>query len=289
MEKNTRYQIDKYYEEAPLIFGNINVIQIGRRFLKEKSSVGKHLHLQWIELTIVTNGECTAISNNVKTKLSKGDIYISSPYESHDIITEGGLEYDYLSFYYNDESDESTLLKELLVAKSLQRVFKDHRISFLVNNAIMEINSDDALFSNRLLIYIFKQIGIYTIRNLKQILPTRLSTSSSRIICLEIMNYIDFNLTTNFNLKDLSQVFNYNYSYLSNLFKKETKMTILEYYNNKRFELANRLLLDEKYSIVKISDMLGYSSPFAFSLAFKKHFGISPKFYKKDNTVKKDN
>ena len=72
--------------------------------------------------------------------------------------------------------------------------------------------------------------------------------------------------------------FNYNYNYLSALFKKTTGKKISEYYQSRRLETA-RTLLNSKKKIGEVSEMLNYSSPFAFSKAFKRSFGVSPKQY----------
>ena len=83
------------------------------------------------------------------------------------------------------------------------------------------------------------------------------------------------------NLEHLAEVFNYNYSYLSALFNKITSRTLFEYYQNRRMEAA-RLLIDEGvFSITQISEMLGYSSIYAFSRAFKLYYGHPPKTYSK--------
>jgi AraC-like DNA-binding protein len=44
------------------------------------------------------------------------------------------------------------------------------------------------------------------------------------------------------------------------------------------------LILDEKLSIEKISDMLGFSSASYFSTMFKQKYGCSPKQYKKQKS-----
>ena len=85
---------------------------------------------------------------------------------------------------------------------------------------------------------------------------------------------------TDKNLEELAGGMGYSYGYLSTVFKKVTSNTLLDYYQNKKFEMARLLVLEKKLKVREIAEMLNYSSVYAFSKAFKKHFGTSPGNYK---------
>ena len=85
------------------------------------------------------------------------------------------------------------------------------------------------------------------------------------------------------NFSDISDYFNYNYSYLSKVFKQTTKTTILDYLSTKKLERAKILIDEKKLSFTKIAEILNYASVYSFSKSFKYHFGISPTEYKKLN------
>lgn len=44
---------------------------------------------------------------------------------------------------------------------------------------------------------------------------------------------------------------------------------------------AAQILQTSDFSINKVSEKLGYSSPFQFSRDFKKYYGVSPNSYRK--------
>jgi transcriptional regulator GlxA family with amidase domain len=48
------------------------------------------------------------------------------------------------------------------------------------------------------------------------------------------------------------------------------------YFDRLRLEKAAELLRQNRYSIAEIADLLGYSSPFHFSRAFRELFGVPP-------------
>lgn len=55
---------------------------------------------------------------------------------------------------------------------------------------------------------------------------------------------------------------------------------------NVRFNKACKLLLERRYSIAEISNMLGFSSPSYFSNSFKRYMGMLPSEYVKQHQEK---
>ena len=94
------------------------------------------------------------------------------------------------------------------------------------------------------------------------------------------MSYIDTHIYSLKNLEELTEVTDYSYGYLSFVFKKTTGETLCSYYIRKRMEAARLMLTEGNLKITEISERLGYSTLYAFSKAFKGHFGISPKNFK---------
>ncbi len=66
----------------------------------------------------------------------------------------------------------------------------------------------------------------------------------------------------------------------NHLFKEITHLSPQRYFNNIKMENAAALLLNTTLPIYEIAKKTGFSDPFYFGQAFKKHFGISPKEYK---------
>lgn len=68
--------------------------------------------------------------------------------------------------------------------------------------------------------------------------------------------------------------------YFSNIFKKETKMTFVNYLMNVRMEAAQSMLRLTDLKAFEIADQVGFTDPNYFSFCFRKRFGISPKEYR---------
>ncbi|WP_286316379.1 helix-turn-helix domain-containing protein, partial [Romboutsia ilealis] len=98
------------------------------------------------------------------------------------------------------------------------------------------------------------------------------------------INYINLNLNSDLCVKDLADLFYVSPTYLSRLFKKEVKSSIVEYINTQRIKQSTYLLKDSNLPIHQISQMVGISDYNYFSRLFKKYMNKTPSQYRKDNT-----
>ncbi|MEI7026346.1 response regulator [Paenibacillus sp. y28] len=68
--------------------------------------------------------------------------------------------------------------------------------------------------------------------------------------------------------------------YFSSIFKKETKLTFVQYLMQVRMEAAKSLLRTTDLKAFEISERVGFSEPNYFSFCFRKHTGMTPKDYR---------
>lgn len=68
--------------------------------------------------------------------------------------------------------------------------------------------------------------------------------------------------------------------YFSNIFKKEVKMTFVNYLLHIRMEAAKELLRTTDLKTFEIAEKVGYAEPNYFSFSFRKYVGVSPKEYR---------
>ncbi len=284
--ENNNYRISKEFFKEPLEFDGICVAQIGRLFSKRTTVIDDHVHTILFEFTVVTDGEGIISTNGAPTRVKKGDIYLSLPCDVHKIETdhEKLLKFDNFAFYLKDGPFKEEFENiQLNYYSPKMRIFHDDRIRPLISNAIVELNSEEAHKAD-MLSSIFKQILIYALRAITSNEHVQFfeNTSKSEIVCHKLMNYIDTHVYTMKNLDELSVICDYSYGYLSSVFKKTTGNTLSSYYHERKLETARLLLIENKLSVTEIADLLNYASLYAFSKAFTKHFGISPKNFKQN-------
>ncbi len=96
-----------------------------------------------------------------------------------------------------------------------------------------------------------------------------------------IKRYIKNNLTERITLSDIAWHLHCSTVTLTEHFKKEFGITIMEYVTQKRMQMAVRLLENSDTSIREISEACGFSDIEYFSKSFKKFHGMSPSEWRK--------
>ena len=110
---------------------------------------------------------------------------------------------------------------------------------------------------------------------------------SATKIVRDALNYIKKHYNENISLTDVAEHVNVNKSYLCDVFKKEQKVTILQYMTNLRIEKAKELLLHTDMKMYEISVEVGYNDYTYFSQIFKRNTGETLSEFRKKAGSKK--
>lgn len=277
------YHFDQCYLSSPVDYGSIALCQIGRMHCSPGMVVPTHIHLHWLELTVVRAGSGIVITNGVPCHVREGDIYLSLPCDAHQIISDTAqpLKFDFFSFY----AKEAVLREEeeqIVISRSspAHRLLRESHIPSLIGAAIAEL-MQEGRHAALLLASLYQQIVVYLFRALAAMPAVPLSHARpAEMLCYRLMNYMDTHLDSLKNLQELAGVTGYSYGYLSTVFKNTMGKTLADYYHAKRLELARLLVLEERLTVTEIADTLHYASVYVFSRAFTARFGLSPRLYR---------
>lgn len=275
----TIYHFDRDFRPGFARYGDVKLYQIGRRYCSPGEIIGSHVHVDWFELTVITGGSGTVTTGGERMKVKPGDVYFSYPADIHNILADNGekLEYDYYAF---DTDDEVVRRRLEYVTQSFRlsnsRVFRDDKISTLLGYALNEFTQNDDM-SEKTLAGILKQIVVYALRDICDTPQKTLAAGNAQVLSAKISGYLDSHVFSMNALTELSEKFNYNYAYISEIYKKTTSKTPGEYFRERKMETAKTLVMEKEKKISEIAEMLNYSSAFAFSKAFKHYFGVSPR------------
>jgi AraC-like DNA-binding protein len=290
-DRSKRYHLNMSYIMDPPAFGETRLFQIGRLHCAEGMEIPVHSHLNWFELTLINDGSGTVLTNGTAVPVTRGDIYLSFPGDFHGIVSDvkSPLKYDFYAF--NTTSPILSRELEELTRQAMpaaRRIFRDERVRYLIADAIAEVNEGGA-FSDRLLTAVFDQILLYILRDFRTMAEPRhaAGVGKQEELCYRMMHYIDTHIYTMQSLSDLAEAMRYNYSYLSDLFCKVTKDTLLHYYRTRRLEAARLLLAEGRLTVGEIADLLHYASIYTFSRAFKEAYGTSPARYRREGAEKR--
>ena len=107
--------------------------------------------------------------------------------------------------------------------------------------------------------------------------------------CIEekIKFYIDSKPRANVTVASLAETFHLSQPYIISIVRKKFGITPKQYILQGRIDAAKKLLTKGHTEIKEISEILGFSSPYHFSTAFKKITGETPYQYRRENTAQK--
>lgn len=93
------------------------------------------------------------------------------------------------------------------------------------------------------------------------------------------LNYIEDHYHEDISLESVSEVIFLNKNYFSELFKKETGKSFVQYLTEYRLEKAKLLLSIDGLKGSEVADMTGFQNDSYFITVFKKYEGCTPKEY----------
>lgn len=97
----------------------------------------------------------------------------------------------------------------------------------------------------------------------------------------KILTYVQNHIDSPMTIPQLAKMANLNPTYFSNLFSQLIGTSPLQYINKRRMEKAQELLLGTDETLYEIAHQIGINDEYYFSRLFKKHVGISPNHYRK--------
>ncbi len=96
-----------------------------------------------------------------------------------------------------------------------------------------------------------------------------------------IQEYIANNYEKNITLSSLSDIFFVSPFHIAHLFKEKYDISPIQYLIKTRIKIAAELLLQTSYTVVEVSNLVGYPNANYFNIIFKRFTGMSPGKYRK--------
>ena len=259
--------------------------QYGELWCNADSAVAVHSQCCY-ELTYVLSGTGTVLTGSVQNRVKKNDCVLSFPSENHAIMSDSAdpLRFVFLGFERNPGNPSfSYLFDELgrLFRAENARCIAMQDQSPLIVRLFSELQSDSP-FRLEMAGYLMAEMLIDYIRsgtdNRHDCYFPKITDDA--VLVYRVETYITRNIAALTRLRNLEDIFNYNYSYLSKRFFRITGKHLNEFYLACRMEEANRLL-GHGLTVTQVSEQLGYSSIHSFSRSYKNYFGVNPSEYEK--------
>ena len=103
--------------------------------------------------------------------------------------------------------------------------------------------------------------------------------NSRHKIVRQIQDHIDEHFAADITVKQIADTVHYSATYIANIFKNETGVTINDALTQRRMMEAVHLLKSGRMKVYEVCEAVGYSDVKYFSKLFKKSFGVMPSEY----------
>jgi AraC-like DNA-binding protein len=218
----------------------------------------------YLDITYCISGELEYIYNGERLVLTSGDAVIFPPH-SERTRKEGHTPTHYASFNVilpqDFEIKESGLYKKCISGDTVYLIELFERVWSSVSP--LRIERCKGIFH-----YLYSEL-----------LDSASDKENPHIN--RIKQYIMDNLSGKISIKDIADDVHLAPQYLCTLFKKNTGMTIVEFMDRERIDLAKRLMLISGSPLYEIAERCGFSDYNYFSSIFRKFTGISAREYRK--------
>lgn len=98
---------------------------------------------------------------------------------------------------------------------------------------------------------------------------------------IEVQKYINRHyFKEDLSIAEIANKMEVSQTYLIRLFKRNLKMTFVEYLTNVRIKNAIILMRDPTLTLSEIAELVGYNTQHYFNNVFRRHVGISPQEYR---------
>lgn len=224
---------------------------------------GKSYQLQPYDIVLVSHNDIHKLNVQDSEPYERIVVYISPEF----INTHQTADYDLSECFQKAKKEHTNVLRTHSHAKNtLVRAVDNLKHSF------SDVGYANTLYQKILFLEFMIHLNRATLNEQLEFIAT--DHCNTKVV--ELLQYINRNLTTDLNIDDLAARFYVSKYYMMRLFKTETGYTIGNYINYKRLLLAKELIASGE-PITQACYDCGFKNYSTFSRAYKSHFGESPR------------
>jgi AraC-like DNA-binding protein len=268
-------------EITPLLtYPKIDISKINTLFYQEKELgfVFKGEKHDFWELTYVDKGSMYTNISGKEYLLKQGELIFYGENQFHTQWADKNTSVCFITISFNMDFEDSKQLTD--------KIFTiDNELKKLLKKILKEKENHNHYSSDLILCYL-KELIIKLVRCEKfedalNNLNTDIQENIENSIVKNTIEFIHNNIHTKITIPEIAQSIPISPSYLSTIFKKHMKVTLVDYINTYRLEKSKDLIRTTNFNITEISNLLGYKTVHYFSRQFKATFDISPSAYSK--------
>ncbi|MBQ4641058.1 MAG: helix-turn-helix transcriptional regulator [Oscillospiraceae bacterium] len=267
----------------------IEYLQMGADF-----SYPEEIH-DFYEFVFVEKGKIFCKTDEGQVSLEKHDFFLISPNTAHSYCVQNQTPSTVVIVCFKSNSGI------IATAKGVHHL-EDELIQ-LINNILSEaketfvfpldkkltLNDHPRLGSQQLIENYIEELLIKLVqtatyqREIIQVMSNLQDIRKS--IVKEIKQLLNDHIYTKITLSDISRQLLYSKTYLNDIFKDATGMTIMHYYQHLKVQKA-RQHLEKQESVYRVAEQLNFDTPQYFARIFKQKTGMTPTEYKRQHKIR---
>lgn len=223
--------------------------------------------IDFFDLTYIIDGKATYFVDKEPYQLQTGDVIFIRNGKFRRAYTDSKNPMHCFAFSFNNINIKEAKINFSFPVKfkagidaELMKLYKKFNRLWLENNPGYQLECK----------------GLFLIILSKLMKKHRKSDNISDVRIEKIKQYIVNNYQEKIKTKKLAKMVNLNHIYLGNLFKDITGLTVNQYINMIRINMAEDLLLAGECNVSEAAFHCGFNDPFYFSKVFKNIKGVSP-------------
>ena len=229
-----------------------------------------------VELLYFQNGSATVTINDIRVKVTSGDIVVIDTNRIHSIIAHEKTNFYCLivdrAFCLANHFDTNTI--------SFEHLIKDTEISALFEEFVKEYYDQSSPFRIQALRAIELKIMVLLCRKYTRTTQNPIHDSNVLSAIKRALGYIHSESNKPITLDDISNVAGISKFYLAREFRRITGYTVVSYINQVRCEKASVMLIEKTMNIENIATACGFTNVSYFTRTFTKLVGMKPSDYR---------
>lgn len=247
-------------------FKNINYSHKLGRASEPQEDYQKHLH-RCVEILYFIRGDVTYTVEASTRKLQSGDLIFIAPNKYHFATVNDNVEYERYVLQFPEELVPDYLAEKSATSQPFYTDCKKFMDIFKEFDSYRTMFNDDELYT----LYISA-----TLRLLVSIFHDYTPVYNQKTgLVSDLINYIDENLHARITLDTLNEQFNFSKSYISNEFRTQMKIPIMQYIRTKKILAAHKMLVSGVKKN-KVAEAFGFEDYSTFYRSYVKVMGFSP-------------
>jgi len=264
--------------KAEQYIGTYTDISLSRRYVTETFPL--HWH-DFFEIEIILGGKGEHKLNGNTYSLEKGDMYLLTPTDYHEVIPHDGVEIFNIMFHENLLSEDFLDIVSGYNGDIMLKLGEgDFEAVVMLCSLLNKEYSEESPYRE---VFIKNLMQCLIIQILRKTDIGSKGTKKESGHLQKAIQYIHLHFKDNPSLKDVAKIAGTNPNYFSTRFKEETGVGYSEYLNKRKLKYAKQLLKTSSLSVTEICYASGFASLSNFMRVFKEKTGQSPSQY-----IKKD-